>query len=84
MASTRHKNMNWTLPTNTQGDRLTWDHAKIAVLMDIRDELQYIKEILCPVRDRLNCSETMRIPALLRAIKKNTTKKRRARKKVQA
>ncbi len=42
MADTRRKNGNWTLPT--QG--FDWQHVQVAVLMDIRDELQQINRSL--------------------------------------
>lgn len=51
------------------------DHAILAVLMDIREELR-------GVSGRLDCSETLTIPRLLRKIATNTTKPRRRRKHV--
>lgn len=41
----RHKNTNWKLPDNEN----TWESSKLAVLMDIRDELQTLNGLLgCP------------------------------------
>jgi hypothetical protein len=42
--NTRKKNENWR-NCNDDGSA-DWDHAKIAVLMDIRDELQQINRFL--------------------------------------
>lgn len=67
----RHKNSDWTLP---ESGGLNWDHAMIAVLMDIRDELKDLNFIM---RRRLNCPEFLAIPSRLDAIRKNTVKKKR-------
>jgi hypothetical protein len=37
--STRHKNTTWTIPNNANGTT-PYEGAQLAVLMDIRDELQ--------------------------------------------
>ena len=50
----RYKDAKWNLPDNHVG----YDHATLAVLMDIRDELKAIRSIL-------NCP---RIPAALDAM----------------
>lgn len=70
MADTRHKNGNWALPTNPDGRLKLWEHVPIAVLMDIRDELQKLNALL-------HCHNFVGIPQTLRAIKKNTTKTRK-------
>jgi hypothetical protein len=46
----RHKNGRWDLPTNEANGAIeSWDHVKIAVLMDIRDELQELNRTFnCP------------------------------------
>lgn len=42
----RHKNAEWDLPGPKIG---TWEQIQVAVLMDIRDELQTIRYLLeCP------------------------------------
>ena len=41
MANKRHKNGQWLLPSSdTTGNIESWDLVKVAVLMDLRDELQ--------------------------------------------
>lgn len=69
--NTRHKNGQWNLPTNDNGAIASWDYVKIAVLMDIRDELQTLNRLL-------GCSNFIRIPTVLDAISKNTKPKRKA------
>ena len=64
MTDIRNKNAQWRLNVDANGVCYTPD-AQLAVLMDIRDELQGI-------RRRLDCSETLSIPSLLNDIKKNT------------
>lgn len=64
----RHKNTTWHLQ-----DSVDVGGASLAVLMDIRDELQHIAGSL----NVLRCQNFLRIPAKLDAIKRNTTKKRR-------
>ena len=53
MADKRRKNANWSLP-----DSITWEHVSIALLMDLRDELQGIRSLM-------NC---YRIPRALDAM----------------
>jgi hypothetical protein len=45
MADTRKKNTNWSIKTNSDGTTPT-DDAHLAVLMDIRDELQQLNRLL--------------------------------------
>lgn len=48
MTGTRLRNMNWA-PGNAEGGADNWEQAKIAILLDIRDELQRIRgSIECP------------------------------------
>lgn len=63
MSDTRRKNADWKLPMGGT-DPFTWDHAAIAVLMDIRDELQQANRYL----STLHCSNFQRIPGYLRTI----------------
>ena len=61
----RHKNRDWDLP-----ERLSWEQTQVALLMDIRGELQKLNRLL-------NCPNFLHIPGTLRQIRVNTTKKRR-------
>ena len=67
---TRHKDRNWNLPTRDNGAIETWDAIKIAVLMDIRDEMQKLNNLL-------GCPNFTGIPRSLTAIRRNTAKPRR-------
>ncbi len=64
----RSKNLEWNLP-----DSPTWNSAQLAVLMDIRDELQTLNRLLA-------CPHFLAIPHKLDAIRRNTAKPRAARK----
>jgi GTP cyclohydrolase III len=57
MTDTRHKNGNWTMKPNANNE-LSWEAIQVAVLMDIRDELQTVNRLL-------NCH---RIPRALDAM----------------
>lgn len=79
------KNWTWgTLDHNGQNAHSV-EHAILAVLMDIRDELQEIKadQIITDnvLRSRLNCHETLSMPRLLRRIAANTAKPKKRKKK---
>lgn len=67
--ATRLQNKLWQ-PGDDQGNAGTWERVMVAVLLDLRDELQAI-------RRRLDCYETLGIPHTLKAIEKNTEKKNR-------
>jgi hypothetical protein len=54
----------WNLPTNSDGNLTSWDYVKIAVLMDIRDELQKLNGIL-------SCQNFTNIPTTLRGIRRD-------------
>ena len=69
MADRRGKNQNWQ-PLDEDGKAPTWERAGIAVLMDIRDELQRLNAAIY-------CPNFIGIPRTLRAIQKNTAKRRR-------
>lgn len=69
MRDTRKKNVNWTI-AEPDGIVPTWERVGIAVLMDIRDELQALLGIL-------RCSEFQAIPRRLKRISANTAKPRR-------
>lgn len=68
MTYVRHKNMAWGLKENA-----SQEEARLAVLMDIRDELQALNRIIA-------CPNFLQIPRILREIRRNTTKKRKRRK----
>lgn len=73
MVDTRHKNQNWALPTNAIGNIETWQGVEIAVLMDIRDELQVLNGLL-------RCPNFLAIPKKLDAIRRNTSRPRKMKK----
>jgi hypothetical protein len=70
---TRHKNGNWALPTTPDGRIEAWDYVKIALLMDIRDELQTLNRLL-------GCYNFTRLPHILDRIESNTKKRKYTRK----
>lgn len=53
--------------------RFTYEGLQIAVLCQMRDELKRLNSLL-------HCHNALEIPALLRAIKRNTAKKKRRKK----
>lgn len=72
MADTRKENINWKLDTNGDGTT-TIEVVQVAVLMDIRYELQKLNLLL-------HCPNFTAIPAILRTIRRNTTKRKRRKK----
>lgn len=72
MADRRKKNSIWYV-ADESGKTLTWDEAQLAVLMDIRDELQAMNRVL-------RCPNFQHIPAKLDRIGRNTAKPRKRRK----
>jgi ABC-type transporter Mla MlaB component len=66
----RRKNVDWSIPD--LGQTVTVDEAQLAVLMDIRDELQRLNALL-------HCQNFQAIPSHLRSIARNTTKARKKR-----
>jgi hypothetical protein len=71
----RHKDANWNLAEEGPG----YEGAKLAVLMDIRDELKVLNKVFA-------CSNFLEIPRVLRDIRNMTqlteanTRKRKAKK----
>lgn len=59
----------WKLKLDSNGC-ISWEQVGIAVLMDIRHELQELNRLL-------GCRNFMEIPASLKAIKQNTSKPKR-------
>lgn len=68
MTDTRRKDVNWVVGDGTV-DR---EQARLAVLMDIRDELKALNSLL-------HCSNFQAIPQMLRRISSNTAKPRKPR-----
>lgn len=66
----RLKNRTWNLNCNESDLTFAQFHIVVALLMDIRDELQAI-------RARLDCHETRAIPRYRRRISANTAKPKR-------
>jgi hypothetical protein len=63
----RHKNVDWNL---TGPNPATWQEVEIAVLEDIRDELQRINGVL-------NCSNFLDLPRQVRLIQLNTKRRKK-------
>lgn len=70
MTDTRHKNANWNLGQSNSNGRFTFDQIKVAVLMDIRDELQKLNRLL-------HCPNFVAIPRKLDAINKKLPPRRK-------
>ena len=66
MSDTRKRNLQWRV-CSKDDITVSYDGAQLAVLMDIRDELQKLNGLL-------HCSNFRGIPASLMAIRKNTNK----------
>ena len=62
----RFKNTDWNLPTDN-GRIKTWEQAQLAVLMDIRDELQRLNNLLY-------CQNFIGMPHTLKRIDKRLAK----------
>jgi hypothetical protein len=59
----RFKDNNWDLPSTADGRARDWDAARLAVLMDIRDELKNLNRVL-------GCPNFLDIPKTLRSIRR--------------
>jgi hypothetical protein len=70
MADRRRKDVVWDLPESG----IDWDHVRVALLMDIRDELKRINSVL-------HCSNCLAIPQKLDRIAANTHKPKRRRRR---
>jgi hypothetical protein len=68
MSDTRRKDYDWN--TGHPGRVITWEGAQLAVLMDIRDELKRLNELL-------HCYNFTSIPATLRGIRTRLPARRR-------
>ena len=71
MIDTRQKNLNWsvTIPDGSRMIEKAYDGVFVALLMDIRDELQTLNRLL-------SCPNFLGMPAALRKVARNTTPKR--------
>ena len=66
-----YKNIDWQIPVDCYG-KYTNEHVTIAVLMDIRSELQRLNTLMY-------CQNTVAIPSILRQIARNTVKPKKRR-----
>ncbi len=69
------KNNDWETPKDAL---FTWDHVKIEVLMDIRDELRELNSTLSCFRVRRMSDDINKIDRRLRVHGLQLTKKRKA------
>lgn len=69
----RRRRVDWTV-TDDAGEILSIDHAILAVLMDLRDELQELNALL-------HCGNFQGFPAALQQIAINTQKRKSVRKR---
>lgn len=67
MVDNRSKNAMWRVFDDDGGMFDKYEHAQLAVLMDIRDELQELNYTL-------GCQNCLDIPNILRRIQRNTAK----------
>jgi hypothetical protein len=66
----RFKDIEWNL-ADDQGRVGTWERVQVAVLMDLRDELKRLNNLLA-------CPNFVAIPRILRGIRRNTARRKRA------
>lgn len=76
MADRRRANVSWNV-ADEDGRVRSWDRVAVAVLMDIRDELQRLNQLL-------HCSNFIDIPRRLSKIAANTTRPKRKPRMVKA
>jgi hypothetical protein len=70
--ATRLKNIDWQ-PGNNSAQADSWERVQIAILLDLRDELQKLNTLL-------HCHNAVDIPNILRRIDTNTHKVKRSKK----
>lgn len=66
---TKFKDIEWDL-ADSAGNISTWERVQIAVLMDIRDELHRLNNVI-------QCHNFIAVPGKLDRIIRNTTKRRK-------
>lgn len=69
----RYKDQQWMISPGTSGT-VSWEAVHAAILMDLRDELKKLNALL-------HCYNFTAIPGILRDVARNTTPKKRRRKK---
>lgn len=60
-------NCEWETPS---GNSFQWEHVQVEVLMDIRNELRRMNNIL-------QCPNFVEIPSILRRVERNTKKRKK-------
>jgi hypothetical protein len=73
MKDSRRKNVQWRIFNTETGECWSpgqYGYTALAVLMDIRDELQTLNRLL-------HCPNFTQIPTVLRSIRRNTAKPRK-------
>lgn len=65
----RKKDISWRLDVNPTTGSVSHEDAKLAVLMDIRDQLKDLNQ-------HLRCHNFVQIPHILRAIRANTHRRK--------
>lgn len=68
----RLRNHQWTV-SKSAGGGYAFEAAQLTVLMDIRDELIRLNQLL-------HCPNFVEIPSILRGVRRNTTKPKRKKK----
>jgi hypothetical protein len=73
--NTRKKNANWVV-CDERGQTLSVEHAQLAALMDLRDELQGIRADVSRLTTLLHCHNFTGIPATLRTISRKLSRRK--------
>ena len=66
----RKKDVNWNLPEKAE----TWEQVQVALLMDLRDELKRLNNLL-------GCPNFIAVPEILRGIRRKLPTRRRKKRK---
>lgn len=83
MAGHDKANVNWAVEVYAGRSSFTTDQAQLAILMDIRTELNQANSFLREISRKLNplnCGNFLKIPRTLNRIANNTAKKRKPKK----
>lgn len=73
MTETRYRDRNWPISTNPNGN-VPFEDVKLAVLMDIRDELKTVTHQLRTLNRVFECPNFIAVPSYLRTIMRQTRK----------